>query len=234
VTGKLLTHWFPISTFSYSPNGVEAPPRWTCVLCALGLFIYQSLDSIDGKQARRTNTSSPLGELFDHGCDSISTVFVALSACISCQLGHYPNWLFFQVSGLRKAYLERDKFWTSLSVLLCYSSLLLRPLADLCVRNDALRTNWCDGGAVFNHSHSPGVGCAGPWDLAEQGRRGSEGTQRGPSSNLLFKALFPEVLCIPFYFLFIYLSVLLRVLFRYVYLEFSVRVSYRLLRIKLG
>lgn len=83
---------------SYSPNGIEPPPRWTCFLCALGLFIYQSLDSIDGKQARRTNTSSPLGELFDHGCDSISTIFVALSACISCQLGHYPNWLFFQVS----------------------------------------------------------------------------------------------------------------------------------------
>jgi len=40
---------------------------------ALGLFIYQSLDAIDGKQARRTKTSSPLGELFDHGCDSVST-----------------------------------------------------------------------------------------------------------------------------------------------------------------
>ncbi|XP_019893904.2 cholinephosphotransferase 1 isoform X5 [Musca domestica] len=81
---------------AYAPEGTAPPPRWTCLLCAIGLFIYQSLDSIDGKQARRTNTSSPLGELFDHGCDSISTVFVALSACISCQLGHYPNWLFFQ------------------------------------------------------------------------------------------------------------------------------------------
>lgn len=37
------------------------------------MFIYQSLDAIDGKQARRTGTSTPLGELFDHGCDSIST-----------------------------------------------------------------------------------------------------------------------------------------------------------------
>ncbi|TMW46025.1 hypothetical protein DOY81_008895 [Sarcophaga bullata] len=81
---------------AHSPEGTSPPPRWTCLLCAFGLFVYQSLDSIDGKQARRTNTSSPLGELFDHGCDSISTVFVALSACISCQLGHYPNWLFFQ------------------------------------------------------------------------------------------------------------------------------------------
>ncbi len=48
-------------------------PGWACYLCALGLFIYQSLDAIDGKQARRTKSSSPLGELFDHGCDSIST-----------------------------------------------------------------------------------------------------------------------------------------------------------------
>jgi len=31
------------------------------------------MDSIDGKQARRTNTASPLGELFDHGCDAVST-----------------------------------------------------------------------------------------------------------------------------------------------------------------
>jgi phosphatidylglycerophosphate synthase len=41
-------------------------------LCSIGLFVYQSLDAIDGKQARRTNSSSPLGELFDHGCDAIS------------------------------------------------------------------------------------------------------------------------------------------------------------------
>nr|XP_029723913.1 cholinephosphotransferase 1 isoform X5 [Aedes albopictus] len=80
----------------FSPNGREEPPRWASALCALGLFIYQSLDAIDGKQARRTNSSTPLGELFDHGCDSISTVFVALSACISVQLGYYPRWMFFQ------------------------------------------------------------------------------------------------------------------------------------------
>ncbi|XP_032675435.1 cholinephosphotransferase 1 isoform X2 [Odontomachus brunneus] len=80
----------------YSPDARTEAPRWACFLCALGLFIYQSLDAIDGKQARRTGTSTPLGELFDHGCDSISTVFVALSACIAVQLGYYPMWMFFQ------------------------------------------------------------------------------------------------------------------------------------------
>jgi phosphatidylglycerophosphate synthase len=29
--------------------------------------MYQTLDAVDGKQARRTGTSSPLGQLFDHG-----------------------------------------------------------------------------------------------------------------------------------------------------------------------
>ena len=43
------------------------------MLAGLGLFIYQSLDAIDGKQARRTKQATPLGELFDHGCDSVST-----------------------------------------------------------------------------------------------------------------------------------------------------------------
>ncbi|XP_017889715.1 cholinephosphotransferase 1 isoform X5 [Ceratina calcarata] len=80
----------------YSPDARTEAPRWACFLCALGLFIYQSLDAIDGKQARRTGTSTPLGELFDHGCDSISTVFIALSACIAVQLGYYPTWMFFQ------------------------------------------------------------------------------------------------------------------------------------------
>ena len=33
-------------------------------------------DGIDGKQARRTGTSGPLGELFDHGLDSWATFFM--------------------------------------------------------------------------------------------------------------------------------------------------------------
>ncbi|GAA6076962.1 cholinephosphotransferase 1 isoform X1, partial [Tachysurus ichikawai] len=70
-------------------------PSWAFILSALGLFIYQSLDAIDGKQARRTNSSSALGELFDHGCDAVSTVFVAVGSCICAGIGAYPNWMFF-------------------------------------------------------------------------------------------------------------------------------------------
>ncbi|XP_046886571.1 choline/ethanolaminephosphotransferase 1-like [Hypomesus transpacificus] len=79
----------------YCPTATEQAPLWAYLTCALGLFIYQSLDAIDGKQARRTNSSTPLGELFDHGCDSLSTVFVVLGTCIAVQLGTNPDWMFF-------------------------------------------------------------------------------------------------------------------------------------------
>jgi ethanolaminephosphotransferase len=49
------------------------PPEFS-IFFALTLFVYQTLDAIDGKQARRTGSSSPLGQLFDHGCDAWSTV----------------------------------------------------------------------------------------------------------------------------------------------------------------
>ena len=78
------------------PDARSSPSGWTLLLFAIGLFIYQTLDAIDGKQARRTGTSSPLGELFDHGCDSLSTVFVALATVIAIQLGDYPNLMFYQ------------------------------------------------------------------------------------------------------------------------------------------
>jgi hypothetical protein len=41
-----------------------------------------------------TSRSSPLGELFDHGCDSMSTFFVAIAACCAVGLGHHPYWMF--------------------------------------------------------------------------------------------------------------------------------------------
>lgn len=62
-----------LSITNISPSLVLQAPTWAFLLSALGLFIYQSLDAIDGKQARRTNSSSALGELFDHGCDAVST-----------------------------------------------------------------------------------------------------------------------------------------------------------------
>ena len=57
----------------YNPDFETEVPPWVYFFCALTLFIYQSLDNIDGKQARRTNSSSPLGENIS------GTVFVSLA-----------------------------------------------------------------------------------------------------------------------------------------------------------
>ncbi|VDM41340.1 unnamed protein product [Toxocara canis] len=72
---------------SFCRGASEPAPSWAYLQAALGLFIYQTLDATDGKQARRTGSSSPLGELFDHGCDSMTQVLVTLNVCYSMQLG---------------------------------------------------------------------------------------------------------------------------------------------------
>lgn len=40
---------------------------WIYIYLAVAIWIYQLFDNLDGKQARKTGTSSVLGELFDHG-----------------------------------------------------------------------------------------------------------------------------------------------------------------------
>ncbi|XP_027019749.1 cholinephosphotransferase 1 isoform X2 [Tachysurus fulvidraco] len=95
ITGLIINVFTTIILVFYCPTATEEAPSWAFILSALGLFIYQSLDAIDGKQARRTNSSSALGELFDHGCDAVSTVFVAVGSCICAGIGAYPNWMFF-------------------------------------------------------------------------------------------------------------------------------------------
>uniref|UniRef100_A0AC34QXQ8 Choline/ethanolamine phosphotransferase n=1 Tax=Panagrolaimus sp. JU765 TaxID=591449 RepID=A0AC34QXQ8_9BILA len=88
-----LTTMLILSNYCWSAR--EEAPSWVYFQAALGLFLYQTLDAIDGKQARRTNSSSPLGELFDHGCDAISQVFVTLNICHSMQLGQHRYFVLF-------------------------------------------------------------------------------------------------------------------------------------------
>jgi len=62
--------------FSYCGlDGSGVAPSWVFYYAAFSLFFYQTMDAIDGKQARRTGTGSPLGELFDHGMDTIANCF---------------------------------------------------------------------------------------------------------------------------------------------------------------
>lgn len=54
---------------------VEGPiDSWFCITMAGTFFIYNTLDNMDGKQARRTGAGSPMGMLFDHSCDAVTIV----------------------------------------------------------------------------------------------------------------------------------------------------------------
>ncbi|KAF4041959.1 CDP-alcohol phosphatidyltransferase [Phytophthora infestans] len=71
----------------YSPNMVEEAPRWVYANAGFSLLFYQVLDVADGKQARKTGNSSPLGLLFDHGCDALNVVVSACTFASTLVLG---------------------------------------------------------------------------------------------------------------------------------------------------
>lgn len=60
------------------PDLIGPGPTWVYYSFALGLWMYSTMDNVDGKQARRTGTSSGLGELFDHGIDSLNCTLGSL------------------------------------------------------------------------------------------------------------------------------------------------------------
>ena len=87
-------------TCTHTHTFASQAPRWSYLLCAIGIFVYQTLDGIDGPQARRTGTSSPLGEYFDHGLDAITTfIYAATAACIP-GLQEYPFFLLMLVAAM--------------------------------------------------------------------------------------------------------------------------------------
>lgn len=60
---------------------------------------YQTLDNCDGKHAKRTKSGSPLGHLFDHGCDALSNTIVGLQIACAMQFGYSTMTLLVTASG---------------------------------------------------------------------------------------------------------------------------------------
>ena len=61
-------------------------PSWFLYVHAFTYLVYRMLDEMDGKQARRTGNSSPLGLLFDHGCDcfaiGLQNIMLSKEVCV--------------------------------------------------------------------------------------------------------------------------------------------------------
>lgn len=71
----------------YTPNLDQDCPPWVYASWAIGLFLYQTFDAVDGSQARRTGQSGPLGELFDHGVDALNTSLEVLLFAATMKFG---------------------------------------------------------------------------------------------------------------------------------------------------
>ncbi|XP_065176078.1 ethanolaminephosphotransferase 1-like [Sycon ciliatum] len=75
----LLTYYDPAVTVIQPLMINVSVPSWVWLYGAVAHFLAHTLDGSDGMQARRTGTSSPLGELMDHGLDSLSVSAIVLS-----------------------------------------------------------------------------------------------------------------------------------------------------------
>jgi ethanolaminephosphotransferase len=64
-------------------------PGYIFLANGIALLVYQNLDKMDGKQARKTGSSSPLGLLFDHGLDACN-MFIGIVNII-CMFGIASN-----------------------------------------------------------------------------------------------------------------------------------------------
>ncbi|XP_069396814.1 ethanolaminephosphotransferase 1-like [Delphinus delphis] len=67
------------SDFYASVPGHRHVPDWVWIVVGILNFVACTLDGVDGKQACRTNSSTPLGELVDHGLDSWSCVYFVVT-----------------------------------------------------------------------------------------------------------------------------------------------------------
>jgi len=76
-------------------------PRAVSLAAMCLIVAYQTLDAIDGKHARNIRNSSPLGELFDYGCDNLGSVFMILALCFCLGIQNIPIlWYLVQIAQL--------------------------------------------------------------------------------------------------------------------------------------
>jgi len=103
------TQWY------YSPELNSPVPDWVMILSGYCTIAYYTLDCMDGKQARRTGTSSPLGQLFDHGFDCICILSHCASAAGWSRLGG-SLWYFVMQCSLQFAFFtaQWEEYYTGI------------------------------------------------------------------------------------------------------------------------
>lgn len=75
-----------LSAIAFAITAFVSPTRLSCAVIAVLVFTYLTLDNIDGAHARRTGTSSPLGEFLDHWLDAINMAFLFVGSINTWQI----------------------------------------------------------------------------------------------------------------------------------------------------
>ncbi|KAJ3110093.1 hypothetical protein HDU96_006905 [Phlyctochytrium bullatum] len=121
-----------LTLLTVAPTLTESVPSWAYFSFFIGMFMYQSFDAIDGKQARRTGTSGPLGELFDHGCDALNTGLGSIIGATALGVGP-SGWLIFTLlSTLSNFYLSTWEEYHTGTLYLSYCSGPVEGLLSVC------------------------------------------------------------------------------------------------------
>jgi ethanolaminephosphotransferase len=79
VFGLIITIVSTLVVFIFNPTLGPNAPRWLHIMVGTCILAYQTLDNMDGKQARKTRSSSALGMFVDHGCDAINAGVIILA-----------------------------------------------------------------------------------------------------------------------------------------------------------
>lgn len=80
-----------VTTTIFMPGFQGAAPGWVYFATGSACLFYLHMDCLDGKQARKIKNSSPLGQLFDHGCDALAVHLILAGLVCTFNMGGV-NW----------------------------------------------------------------------------------------------------------------------------------------------
>ena len=135
-----------VCTLLLNPELNSEGPRWLHLLTGICILSYQTLDNMDGVQARRTNSSSPLGMLFDHTCDTINAGLMSIAIASSLATGWTVRIYFCLLSGFFPFYFQAwEEYYIGTMVLPPFNgpSEGLLIAAIICMISSYKGAHWC-------------------------------------------------------------------------------------------
>lgn len=92
-------------------------PSWVYLLISYNIFAYQTADNLDGKQARRTRSSSALGEVFDHAGDCITIPMFAIIVSTALELSPFESYAVLVLTAIMFYLCHYEAYFTGTIVL---------------------------------------------------------------------------------------------------------------------